>query len=555
MTRLKSLILFGALLLALGTLAAPRAVQAQSGWDDIWDAFKKDLIYVQTTPNRAYFDQIIAPEFPDRDRWFQQISAETAALSNLQVSYPIFIHEDGLAAYQRVVTGTFDHPYVLGDISIPPTHAPVRYLTQGILESNAYGQIDVDHSVTDAYTKAKEFGLVPLEPGEVHGQIGLEPYDGSAAFAPGTNPFTRFRLQQQPPPQPASHDTPYEQVVNTFTGDPASDLALPPDFFLHHMTDASLFAIGLPKTDSPPNVVLNGTLSMDGWTAGSLSIGLDLALAPPVANTPVPGGGYIFTGFNYEFSSFVMVHRGPNGEIDQVFANHDSPPSPEVMARDPNDPTALDPVKSLVPELGPSGMQRLQVWCRVPMVDPSHSAPFYPMPDPNSQSVESTLDMDTQLIITGIEAAAGDLFIKMGHGFYLSWSDTMAYVGGESALQGCSDKTLGALLNAQAGLIALSVTAPPSTNPPCVVHLIGNASYNVYDYPDPNSSKHPAFPLPVSNYAVEIQSFVQNPSGVWAVTSDERYIPLEDILKYAYDLWETTECVSMNFVLPGLSGH
>ncbi len=189
MTRLKLLILFSVLLLV------PDVTTAQFSYQAFWDGMKTALITLGTNPTQAYFDTLVTTDFPNRDQYLQSLIAEAHALTDMQVTYPIFIFDNARAAFQRVVTGTFTHPYVLGNTTLPPTNSPVRYVTQGMMDINGAGRITGEYSITDGFAKFQDFGMFPLAPGQEHGQIGLEPYAGdsaASAFAPGTSLFTHF---------------------------------------------------------------------------------------------------------------------------------------------------------------------------------------------------------------------------------------------------------------------------------------------------------------------------------------------------------------------------
>ncbi len=172
MTYAKKLLLLGSLLFVLGTFAAPAA--AQNTWGKYWDGMETGLIELETHPTQAYFDTLYAADFSNGDDYFQYLKAEAGALSDMQVTYPIFIYQDARAAYQLVVTGKFTQPFVFGKTTLPPTNLLVRIVTQGMMDANGDGKIYADYSVSDGFAEFQDLGAIPLAPGQEHGQIGLD---------------------------------------------------------------------------------------------------------------------------------------------------------------------------------------------------------------------------------------------------------------------------------------------------------------------------------------------------------------------------------------------
>ena len=288
-------------LFMLATLTMPGAVAAQNTWEAFWDGMQTNLIELTLHPSQGYFNLIYHGVLPDRDRVLQSMISEANALSEMKVEYPIFIFDRGHAAYQRVVTGVFTKPYVSGNTTLPPTNAPVRYVTQGIIEIEGAGHIVADSAVTDGFAKFQEFGAISLAPGQEHGQIGLEPYAASDEI-----------LSPQPP---LDSDT-YTEIARLLTVDENGNDAASADFDPTRIAQSWSNALSFSE---PPVVTLVTTVTQDNWTAGNFTlatqsgtnIAVDIFDAPLTTPDPI------------EFPAFVFLHTNTDGTIDLMITNYD----------------------------------------------------------------------------------------------------------------------------------------------------------------------------------------------------------------------------------------
>ena len=301
MLRTKRLFLLGLIVLTLGIFTAP-GIAAQNTWDTFWDGMETALVALATNPTQAYFDTLYAPDFSNRDALFQIYTAEANALSDMQVEYTIFIFQDARAAYQRVVTGIFSQPYAVGTITLPPTNAPVRWVTQGMMDVNDSGQIYADYAVTDGFAKFQDLNALQLAPGQEHGQIGLAPYDAN--------------VDQPQENAPEWQTDVVAEMAQLLTVDASGNDAASPDFDPDQIVQ---FGFAAPRFSPAPEIRLDATVAQDDWLAAYLTvitqpdttIAVDILAQPLTAPDPlrIPG--------------FVFLHANEDSVIDRVFLNVD----------------------------------------------------------------------------------------------------------------------------------------------------------------------------------------------------------------------------------------
>lgn len=301
MTRFRNTCLLGLLLLIIGTVAIP-GTAAQNTWAAFWDGMETALITLETNPTQTYFDTLFAADFTNRDALYQMYATEAAALSDMKVEFPIFIFQDARAAYQRVVTGNFTQPYIIGSTTLPPTNTPVRWVTQGMMDVDEAGQIYADYAVLDGFAKFQDLGALLLAPGQERGQLGLEPYDASVDR-----------------PQEHALDWKYdrvEAVAKLLTVDANGNDATSPDFDPEQIIQ---FGFNAPRFSPVPETRLDAVVMQGDWqavyftftTQPATNIFVDIFREPLEAPDPlrIPG--------------FVFLHVNEDGTIDRVFLNTD----------------------------------------------------------------------------------------------------------------------------------------------------------------------------------------------------------------------------------------
>lgn len=356
MTRMRNAVLLCPFLVILSLLVAP-ARAAQNTWEVFWDGMETALVTLGTNPTQAYFDTLYDPGFPNRDQLFQSLVAEANALSDMQISYSIFISEDNRAAYQRVVTGVSTQPYVFGNTTLPPTSAPLRFVTQGMMDANGDGKITADYSVTDGFAKFQDFGALALALDQEHGQLSLEPLDPALVDFYRDNPEGQIGLpfavfpyciynnrdlfdeagldyppqaldapddgnadQAQPQalyePNYARANERFQELVNLLTIDENGNDATMPEFDPENVVQQGFGRLWFTET---PEISLNAAVHQGDWSAGYFTF------------TTQPGTGICVDIFEQpltltdamQIPAFAFVHTNADNEIDLAFLNFD----------------------------------------------------------------------------------------------------------------------------------------------------------------------------------------------------------------------------------------
>ncbi len=554
MSRFRSILLSALLMLTLILLAAPRAAQAQQGWGDTWAAEQTALIYLQTYPNRTYFDQIIADYFPNRDQLFQLWTAQAAAFSPIQVTYPILIYENGRAAYQRVVTGTFSHPFVFNGITIPPTNAPVRYVTQGILDTNGLGQIAHDYSVTDTYSLAQELGLIPLAEGQQHGQIGLEPYDASATFAPGLNPFTHFQRLAQlptatPKPQQGSEPPPEPHPVTPIT------------WFVglgENATPAQQDEMNQFKQDYGDFEVSLMTPFGSGEASGSDLGSIPFAIYPSIVYSAARFEEDALVSQGNLSAYYVTVTTQPDGSQFPLVIIEQTD-SENKRIRDWSSYDAItrllttseidtdEELRRLWEDLrGVLGVESPTDTCEFPITEPTFAVTFYPLPHFGGDPVASTMADENYLGVDGYFVVDGQIGVDMDHGFNMSLSDAEALTSSPLPIENCSESNQFAYLNA----VAVSNSGTVGVEPPkelCIVYIPANALVPIYDQPDPNSQGIYSLDGDGDGATFPVFGAVTNGDGTWLQLQEGTYVNLKELEKAGVSPRDLAPCFGLDW--------
>lgn len=300
MNKLRNIHLIGlVLLLVIGVVPASAR---QNTWEAFWDGMQTGLIALESNPSQSYFDTLFDPAFANRDTIFAWMEARAAALTEMEVTYSVFIFEANRAAYQKVVTGQFTQPYIYGNTNLPPTNEPVRFVWQGMMDANGEGKISADYNVIDGFTIFQEWGAIPLAEGQEHGELGLKPFDGSTP-AQGEAPVLDWNIDLM------------NELAKLLTVDRNGNDATSPEF------DPNLIVqdgYGL-KLSSPLEMRLDAAVHQEEWSAGYFTV-------------ETQPGTEIFVGdFEQSLTAeevlaiphFAFVHRNAEGVIDLVYVNYD----------------------------------------------------------------------------------------------------------------------------------------------------------------------------------------------------------------------------------------
>lgn len=300
MNKLRNVLLIGLILLLVVDVVPASARQNTS--EAFREGMQSGLIALESNPSQAYFDTLFDPAFANRDAIFAWMEARAAALSEIEVTYSLFIFEANRAAYQKVVTGLFTQPYIYGNTNLPPTNEAVRFVWQGMMDANGEGKLTADYNVLDGFATFQEWGAIPLAEGQEHGELGLKPYDGGAPIQ-GELPVVDWNMDI------------VNDLAKLLTIDVNGNDATSPEF------DPNLVVqdgYGL-KLSNPLEMSLDAAVHQDDWSAGYFTV-------------ETQPGTEIFVGI-FEQSltpaealaipHFAFVHRNAEGVIDLVYVNYD----------------------------------------------------------------------------------------------------------------------------------------------------------------------------------------------------------------------------------------